>query len=258
MFGEWTRDVSSLAARFNEGKPFKHVVIPDFFDTEVAHAVHASFPEATHPGWHTYRNPIEIKQSFNAFDRFPVLHSVFARLDSPEFVNSIKEITGIRGLEPDPHMHGAGIHRHGPGGKLGVHIDYCIHPVSGKQRRVNVIVYVTPGWREEWRGFLELWQGIETPTECLAKITPTFNTAVIFETTDESWHGMPEPVRCPEGTARCSLAAYYVSDPLPGAKPRSKACFKPVGPVSDRELKLYDIRSTRILTPDDLWDGWET
>jgi Rps23 Pro-64 3,4-dihydroxylase Tpa1-like proline 4-hydroxylase len=33
-----------------------------------------------------------------------------------------------------------------------------------------------------------------------AEIAPIFNRAVLFRTSDISWHGMPDAVSCPEGT----------------------------------------------------------
>src|SRR5260370_24691553 len=42
-----------------------------------------------------------------------------------------------------------------------------------------------------------------------AKIAPVFNRAVLFETNENSFHGHPRPLRCPEGQSRRSLAVYY-------------------------------------------------
>jgi hypothetical protein len=38
---------------------------------------------------------------------------------------------------------------------------------------------------------------------------------VIFSTTDFSYHGHPEPLTCPEGWTRKSLALYYYSNGRP-------------------------------------------
>jgi hypothetical protein len=45
--------------------------------------------------------------------------------------------------------------------------------------------------------------------------------------TDVSWHGLPDPVQCPEGQARKSVAIYYVSDARAEATPRYKASYRP-------------------------------
>ena len=42
-------------------------------------------------------------------------------------------------------------------------------------------------------------------------IFPRFNTAVIFSTTSFTYHGHPDPLKCPEDRSRKSLAYYYFS-----------------------------------------------
>ena len=84
-----------------------------------------------------------------------------------------------------------------PGSRLEMHLDYSIHPVSGKERRVNLIVYMNRGWEEAWGGHLVLWEGThEALSAEAARVAPTFNTAVLFRTSDVSLHGMPDPVCC--------------------------------------------------------------
>ena len=42
-----------------------------------------------------------------------------------------------------------------------------------------------------------------------------FNRAVIFNITDDAYHGHPEPLNCPEDQARYSLALYYFTEDRP-------------------------------------------
>jgi hypothetical protein len=44
---------------------------------------------------------------------------------------------------------------------------------------------------------------------CEEKVPPVFNRCVIFNTDADSYHGHPEPMACPEGTYRRSVALYY-------------------------------------------------
>jgi hypothetical protein len=46
---------------------------------------------------------------------------------------------------------------------------------------------------------------------CVEKVAPIANRALIFTTDGTSFHGHPEPMKCPEGVARRSLALYYFS-----------------------------------------------
>ena len=52
-------------------------------------------------------------------------------------------------------------------------------------------------------------------TECVKKIRPDFNTMAMFSTTDFSYHGLPDPITCPEDMSRKSLALYYYTNGRP-------------------------------------------
>jgi hypothetical protein len=76
-----------------------------------------------------------------------------------------------------------------------------------------VLIYLNKDWREEYGGHLELWdKGI---TRCEARISPVFNRVVIFSITDSHYHGHPDPLRCPPGMTRKSLALYYYTNGRP-------------------------------------------
>jgi len=74
-------------------------------------------------------------------------------------------------------------------------------------RRVNLILYLNPGWHREWGGAIELWEG--KMSRCAVKYPPLLNHALIFTTDQRALHGFPDPLTCPEGQSRKSLALYY-------------------------------------------------
>jgi hypothetical protein len=256
LFGPWYMNVPSL-----ETEPFPHVVLDDFFDASLATSLEAEFQS---PGsndqsqWMRYWNPIEKKYARTDFTGLPATQRAFEALQSDAFVDKVRRVTGIPDLFSDPHLHGAGLHYHPRGGKLDMHLDYSIHPISGKERRLNLIVYLNRTWEPEWNGSLELWD--KDFTGCVRTIAPAWNRAVLFRTSDLSFHGLPSPIACPEGTGRKSLAIYYVSPPRPDVKHRAKAEFRPLPwqPVSDRLSALYDLRASRRLTDADLYAGWDS
>ena len=99
------------------------------------------------------------------------------------------------------------------GGVLKVHTDFNRHPNLSLDRRINVLIYLNKNWKEEYGGHLELWD--KDMTKCIKKIAPTFNTMVIFSTTDFSNHGHPDPLNCPNERSRKSIALYYFSSGRP-------------------------------------------
>ena len=79
--------------------------------------------------------------------------------------------------------------------------------------RLNVLVYLNPEWQEEWGGHFELWD--KDMKHCVSKVPPMFNTMALFTTTDFSYHGLPNPIMCPEDRSRRSLALYYYTNGRP-------------------------------------------
>jgi hypothetical protein len=223
----------ALHQPYRDAQPFHHVVIEDFFTPQVASELSAEFPDYGDPVWRPYNNAIENKKLLNHWDKFgPLTYRVMSFLNSPEFVHNLKLLTGIPELEVDVGLNGGGWHAHSNEGKLNVHMDYSLHPKLLLERRLNLIVYLTEGWQPEWGGALELWShdaDRQAPKQCEAAIDCLFNRAVLFDTTMNSWHGLPEQLRCPDGVIRRSLAVYYLTPPRASASDRGKALFAPFG-----------------------------
>ncbi len=260
FYGDWATDsavTASLHRQFAAANPYPHVVIPNFFREDVARRIVDVFPKAEDPLWFRYDNPIERKLAQNFLDRLDdFLRDVFYALSTPDTVALIEKITGVTQLEADPFLHGGGIHGHANGGKLDMHLDYSIHPLSGKERRFNLIIYLNEHWLPEYGGNLQLWD--KDLLRCESQVPALFNSAVLFRTSDISFHGVPDPIKCPPGEMRKSLAVYYVSEPREGATHRYKAQFfaRPSDPKSDFLDRLRDIRPRRRIEKSDL-EGWE-
>lgn len=136
-------------------------------------------------------------------------------LRSPPFVAFLEQLTGIDALLPDPTHHWGGLHASPPGAFQALHRDFRVHPVTGLFHRVNVLVFLNSDWKPEYGGHLELWP--KDTKACGRQVLPVAGTVMIFETTVSSFHGVPDPVRCPPGRARLSLASYYYTE-VPGEK----------------------------------------
>ncbi len=211
--------------------PFYYQVIDNFFNKEQAKKISKEFPEYNSDIWFCYNNPLENKKTCNNWYQFgPETYKTLTMLNSKEFIKQLQKITGIPKLYPDIGLHGGGLHIHGTGGKLNVHLDYSIHPKLKLQRKLNLIIYLEEDWNPEWGGNLEFWSHNKEknkPDKKFVTIDNVFNRAVLFDTTQNSWHGFPEPLTCPEGKYRKSLAVYYLTDPPEGTDPRPRALYAP-------------------------------
>jgi hypothetical protein len=208
-YGKWHSQLASLAKQYQNNQPFPHICLEEFLDPEAAEVIAKEFPAPGTDAWTQYKHHNENKLGMAKRELFPPrLGAVADELNCPDFVAWLSALTGIVGLMPDPSLEGGGLHQSGTGGFLNVHTDFSMHHYHRNwRRRVNVIVYLNPGWKEEWGGAIEFWE--KPMRRCAAKYAPLLNRAVIFTTDDRSLHGFPDPLRCPEGETRKSLAFYY-------------------------------------------------
>jgi hypothetical protein len=204
--------LESLKEPYQQATPYPHSAIDDMLLQDVAEKAYEAFPKVGDDGWIHYVHVNEKKHGLNKLDLLPPsLRSVIEELNSDRFVRWLEQLTGIEGLHADPMLEGGGLHQSGRGGFLNIHADFTVHPHKRNwRRRVNVLVYLNKGWQEEWGGQLELWE--RDMSKCTQRITPFFNRCVIFNTDEDSYHGLPEPLTCPEDESRKSIALYYFTE----------------------------------------------
>jgi len=202
-----------LPARYAAADPFPHMVIDDFLLPEVVAVAAREARETEIPVDPNFYGSFE-KFKLSAKERFaPTIRRITDELHSAEFLRRVERISGIADLVADETLEGGGIHRIGTGGFLKVHTDFNFHRVTGLHRRLNLLVYLNPDWDDDWGGRLELWK--PDMSARAAAFAPRFNRAIMFTTTDESYHGHPEPLATPPGHYRHSLAYYYYTADVP-------------------------------------------
>lgn len=213
-----------------DNNPFDHWIIEDFLDTQDAKDVSKEFIDyestediVRYKGW------IGEKSTCNSWNRFPALtYKIFSNLLSVDFVSHLSAVTGVTPLYPDIGLHGGGWHMSGKGGSLAVHLDYSIHPKLNLQRKLNLIIYLEEDYDPAWGGSLQLWSHddeTKKPLEKIKEVAPRFNRAVLFDTTQHSWHGFPDPINPLMGKMRKSFAVYYMTDITSTAEDRYKARY---------------------------------
>lgn len=205
------RDADSLAAEFARDRcpvESRFAVLDDVLPTADAMQIHASFPPLS--GMRLMSSFRERKYTSKALENMnSLIHDAIFAFQSPEVVATVAKITGIRGMAGDPSLYAGGVSAMTRGQFLNPHIDNSHEMTRTKYRRVNVLFYVTPGWKREWGGNLELWDPtVRRPTE----IPSLFNRLVIMETNRRSWHSV-NPVL--HNATRCCVSNYYFSAESP-------------------------------------------
>ena len=243
-------DYATQSKYFLDAKPFNHLIIDNFLLPHVVERVAEEFPVFSDPGWKIYDNAIEMKKLLNHYDRFgKITYQLFAFLNDRKFISQLEMLIN-EPLYPDIGLNGGGLHTHAKGGKLNVHLDYSIHPKLSLERRINLLIYLSKDWDPSWDGSLGFWnhdKATNGPGKLEKQIECFFNRAVIFDTTQNSWHGLPETILCPPDRTRNSLAIYYLCKPRPNASARGKALFSPYGDQSDNPEIMELIRKRSLV-----------
>jgi len=239
--------------KFKGAKPFDHVVIDNFLNKDLAVSLESEFPIDSLQDLYSYNNPLENKFASNNWNLFsPKTYEFFEYLNSAKVVEKMSNLVGVK-LVPDYGLHGGGWHIHGDGGKLNPHLDYSIHPKLGLQRKLNLIIYLSSNWEDEYGGHLGLWShnpDTNQPANLEREVSIGFNKALIFDTTQMSWHGISQHVKAPVGLFRKSIAIYYLCEPAIGALPHGRALYAPTDDQKENKeimemiQKRVDVQSS--------------
>jgi Rps23 Pro-64 3,4-dihydroxylase Tpa1-like proline 4-hydroxylase len=217
-------DLGSLKNRLPEikkdyqsKKPFRYVMFENFFSVEIAELIYKNYPAIENGKWDgtTF---VDQKNKFQKtqFEKGSVMEKLFKELNSKEFLAWLQDVTEVEDeLMGDEELFGGGLHQSINGAFLNVHVDYNFHPTTKFHRRLNVLVYMNKDWKEEYEGYLELWDLSNDKKVLLGKFAPAFNRCIIFETNEISFHGHPKPLKTPEGVNRKSIATYYYTKTRP-------------------------------------------
>lgn len=213
-----TRLVDTPSADFAESLPFPYITVDGSFDPKTVEEIHGLFYSLPDSYWQKNNDHgIEVKWRSDWKSEYDIpepAREIVRFFNSGPFLRALSSLTGISNLIPDPYYTGGGFNLIRNGGHLDVHVDGNWHDMMQVHRRLNLILYLNQGWRADWRGALNFYD--QTAQHVVTSVQPIGNRLVIFETTDFSYHGHPEPVQCPEEEGRSSIILYYyTSSPRP-------------------------------------------
>lgn len=197
---QFTESVSAVGVR--------HCWIDDLLPLPVAHAVHDAFPEAER--MRLLSSFREVKYTSKSLDDFGALvKDITFAIQDPRVIRAVEAITGVVEQVPDPSLYAGGLSMMGRGNFLNPHIDNSHEASRRLYRTLNLLYYVTPGWKLENGGNLELW---DEQVRRNVTLESRFNRLVLMETTPVSWHSV-SPVVVDD--YRCCVSNYYFSPRSP-------------------------------------------
>lgn len=179
--------------------------VDNLLPEELANKLFNHFPE-TNEMMHkkSLRENKYVGFKMNKYDL--ILEECIYAFHDPKIVDLISQIFNLKNVMPDTNLYAGGLSAMDEGQFLNPHLDNSHDKDRNLWRVLNLLYYVTPSWKEEYGGNLELWpNGLENKP---ITIHSKFNRLVVMGTHQTSLHSV-SPVRF-EGN-RCCISNYYFS-----------------------------------------------
>ncbi len=198
-------------AEFGFADRIPSCVVDDLLPAEMVASVHKAFPSADRL---VLKKTLgQLKYVGYQMDRYdPLLEEIIYAFQDPRVVRIVSAITGISPLLPDERLYAGGISLMGQGHYLNPHLDNSHDKDRSNYRVLNLLYYVTPDWRDEYGGHLEVWDN--GPGQQQRTIHSRFNRLVVMQTDERSWHSVS---RVDHPGERCCVSNYYFS-PRPAGR----------------------------------------
>ena len=176
---------------------------------EIALEIYNKFPKiAQTVARKTLREQKFTAYQMNAYDA--LLEEVVYAFQDKKVVQLISEICRIKELLPDANLYAGGLSLMRKDSFLNPHLDNSHDKDRENWRVLNLLYYVSPDWKSENGGNLELWpHGLQKQQLTIAN---KFNRLVVMATHQNSWHSVS---KITENQVRCCVSNYYFSkEPL--------------------------------------------
>lgn len=220
ILGRLEADKERIVADFaaDKGINTRFAAIDDLLPVEIAEKFAATFPPLGEMRLlDSFREKKYTSKSLDRFD--PLITDITFAFQDERVVNAIAEITGIKDAVGDPHLYAGGISAMARGHFLNPHLDNSHDGEQKNYRVLNLLYYVTPGWKVENGGNLELWDAdVTTPIE----IPSLFNRLVLMATNDRSYHSVNE---VKTDAVRYCISNYYFSPHSPNGYETSHVTY---------------------------------
>lgn len=179
--------------------------IDDLLPKDLANQIFENFPKLSETKEkNDFREHKYVAYQMNQYH--PLLEEVIYAFQEQKVVEIISEIVGVDTILPDSNLYAGGLSLMTKNNFLSPHLDNSHNKDIKLWRVFNLLYYVSPDWKLENGGNLELWpNGLKSNP---ITIESKFNRLVVMATHQKSWHSVSKVVT---NDVRCCVSNYYFS-----------------------------------------------
>lgn len=205
IFEKLEKNKNRLKDEFLQKGRINSCYIDNLLPEAIAKQIYDAFPTPEEMAIHkSLRENKRIAAQMDLYN--PLLEEAVYAFQDERIVKVVEEITGIQEMIPDDKLYAGGISLMAYGNFLNPHLDNSHDNDRENYRVLNLLYYVTPNWKLENGGNLELWDdGTKKPQRT---IVSQFNRLVLMITNKSSYHSVSKVV---SDGKRCCVSNYYFS-----------------------------------------------
>jgi Rps23 Pro-64 3,4-dihydroxylase Tpa1-like proline 4-hydroxylase len=201
-----TQEKEILKEQFrNSKKDIGFFYVDDLLPDNLVNAIYNNFPKLSETKQR--KNLREHKYVAYQMDKYhALLEEVIYAFQEDIVVKIVSEIVDVAPVLPDKNLYAGGLSLMAKNNFLSPHLDNSHDKDRQLWRVLNLLFYVTPNWKLENGGNLELWpNGL---TQKPIEIESSFNRLVVMTTHKKSWHSVN---KVEKDAVRCCVSNYYFS-----------------------------------------------
>ncbi len=184
-------NLSSFKNSFKEAKPFPHLILDNFLEKEYFESFKIDNSMNSKKDGKSFSGDVENEKWISKNVNLPnFISKIVYELNSETWIKNLRSLTDIETLFSTEvgNTDLANYHEMYESGFLGSHVDHSSDPKTGLPHVLNIILYLTKDWNNNWGGNTTLMSN--NGKKIIKEIDYIPNRAVIFLHTPYSFHGV--------------------------------------------------------------------
>jgi hypothetical protein len=200
---------------FQKNKPFPHIILDNFLSDSFYSELQIGINEINHDKGKKFESDFEKNKWISANSKLPIkIKEIIDALNSDKWVKNLSYLSNIENIFSTNvgNTKLANYHEMKNEGYLGPHVDHSDDPETGSPHVLNLLLYLSKEWEDEWGGSTLLFD--QRGKKILNEVKYKPNRAIIFLHTPYSFHGVKEITK--NNSVRSSIYVdYYVKSKDP-------------------------------------------
>jgi Rps23 Pro-64 3,4-dihydroxylase Tpa1-like proline 4-hydroxylase len=186
-------NLHNLKEKFHNNVPYPHIVLDDFLSDGFYNDLYIDNKNLYHNYGKKFETDFEKNKWISKNTQLPnKIKIIIDELNSENWIKNLSNLSSIESIFSTKvgNSHLANYHEMKNKGYLGPHVDHSDDPDTGNPHVLNILLYLSKDWKEDWGGSTLLFD--KNGKKIIKEVQYKPNRAIIFLHTPYSFHGVKE------------------------------------------------------------------